>query len=199
MTTDEMPTIRPEEGGVSRRARREEEADTKRFGILPTILMLVAVFSITFGARLFVLQIATVEGVSMEGTLTDGERVLVLMCDYWFDTPLRGDVVMCSYPGREGTYIKRVLALPGEMVMIRDSTVYVDGRPLAERYVVNEAEEDFGPTRVPNDSYFVIGDNRPVSGDSRLASVGSLPISRIQGRAVAIVAPFDQFAELERR
>lgn len=163
------------------------------------LIMMVVVFALTFAARFFVLQVVTVDGVSMEGTLTHGERVLILMCDYWFDTPKRGDIVMCAYPDREGHFIKRVIGLPGEMVMIRDSTIYIDGRPIPERYIDNPSDADFGPTPVPEDSYFVIGDNRPVSGDSRLASVGALTRGQIKGRATAIVSPFDKFGALERR
>ena len=144
-------------------------------------------FLLTVVMRLFVLQIVTIDGVSMEGTLHPSERVVVMMFDYWIDEPHRGDIVLCSYPDVEEKFIKRILALPGEMVLIRNGVVYVNGRPLPEPYIDIPATEDFGPTMVEPDCYFVLGDNRTHSGDSRLASVGALPRENISGRAVMML------------
>lgn len=175
----------------------EPEKKKRRMTLKETAIVLAAAAVVALLARLFIFQVVTVDGASMQATLMDGERVAVLLTGYWFEDPQRGDVVMCRYPQRNERYIKRVIGLPGEMIMIRQGVVYVDGRPLAEGYVAVPADQDYGPTRVAQGSYFLMGDNRPVSGDSRLAAVGPLPLSMIEGRAAAVLAPFNRIRLLQ--
>lgn len=167
--------------------KKKERAKRRRVPLIELGVTLAVAVVIALVLRFWVLQVVTVDGISMEGTLLAQERVIVLMFDYWFDEPHRGDIVLCSYPGYEEMFIKRVLALPGEMVLIRDGVVYVNGRPLPEPYIDSPAEEDYGPTMVAEGCYFVLGDNRPHSGDSRLAAVGALPRENINGRAVMLL------------
>lgn len=116
----------------------------------------------------FVFVNATVPTGSMRDTIWEGDRLIALRFSYWFGEPDRGDIVIFNpqdYPGQH--YIKRVIGLPGETVEGRDGLVYIDGQPLEEPYVKEKLEENFGPFTVPEDSYFVMGDNRNNSNDSR--------------------------------
>lgn len=116
----------------------------------------------------FVFVNATVPTGSMRDTIWEGDRLIALRFSYWFGEPDRGDIVIFNpqdYPGQH--YIKRVIGLPGETVEGRDGLVYIDGQPLEEPYVKEKLEENFGPFAVPEDSYFVMGDNRNNSNDSR--------------------------------
>ncbi len=185
----------PEEGAPARadnpemgeaQPKRPKKKPKRRIRLIEAAITVGLALALTLFLRTFVFQITTVQGPSMEGTLHSNERVAVLLFDYWLGEPKRGDVVLCSYPEHDELFIKRVLALPGEMVLIREGIVYVDGRPLTEKYVDWPAEDDFGPTMVAENCYFVLGDNRPVSGDSRLAAVGALPRQNIKGRAVVL-------------
>lgn len=201
MSLDDHTNVTPGVDASSSDAPAARGNKKDRRGRPPLVEIAVTVgvaLLITLILRLFVLQIATVEGISMEGTLHPSERVVILMFDYWFDEPHRGDIVLCSYPGYEDMFIKRILALPGEMVLIRDGTVYVNGRPLPEPYIDSPATEDFGPTMVEDGCYFVLGDNRPNSGDSRLASVGSLPRENINGRAVLLLNTLERIERMQQ-
>src|SRR6201997_4061175 len=107
----------------------------------------------------FFYQPVKVEGTSMAPLRSDQERISINKCVYHSEPIERGDVVVFWYPlDRTKSFIKRVVGLPGEVVEIRQGIVYVDGTPLAEPYVPPQYEDlsDFGPMRVPRDSYFVM-------------------------------------------
>ncbi len=119
----------------------------------------------------FLYQPVKVEGTSMAPLLSDQERIFINKFVYRFEPIDRGDVVVFWYPlDRSKSFIKRVVGLPGETVEIRQGMVYVNGATLAEPYVPPQYEDlsDFGPIRVPRDSYFVMGDHRISSNDSRM-------------------------------
>ena len=107
---------------------------------------------------------------SMENTIMAGSRVVVLRPAYLFSDPKRGDIVVFKYPDDETqNYAKRIIGLPGETIEIRDGLVYVNGfeEPLEEDYLKETPTGSYGPYEVPEDSYFMLGDNREVSEDSR--------------------------------
>ena len=96
------------------------------------------------------------------------DRLIALRTAYWFSEPKRGDIVVFHYPdNEEELYIKRVIGTPGDIVEGKDGVVYVNGEALEEPYIKEPAEEDFGPYQVPKESYFMLGDNRNHSRDSR--------------------------------
>lgn len=142
----------------------------------------LAVLIMTFVARAF-----TVEGPSMLPTLEDGQRLLVDRLTYRFRPPERGDVIVFRYPANPREhFIKRIIGIPGDEVLITRGTVYVNGVPLDEKYVNGPmfTARPFGPIVVEPDTYFVLGDNRNNSEDSRDRRVGLVPRSHIVGRAL---------------
>jgi signal peptidase I len=145
----------------------------------------------------FLYQPVKVEGTSMAPLLSDQERIFINKFVYRFEPIDRGDVVVFWYPlDRSKSFIKRVVGLPGETVEIRKGMVFVNGVSLAEPYVPPQYEDltDFGPMRVPRDNYFVMGDHRISSNDSRV--FGPVPSHYIYGRAVFAYWPVDHFGSL---
>jgi signal peptidase I len=145
----------------------------------------------------FLYQPVKVEGTSMAPLLSDQERIFINKFVYRFEAIHRGDVVVFWYPlDRSKSFIKRVIALPGETVTIRQGVVTVNGMVVPEPYVPLQYEDvsDYGPTRVPADSYFVMGDHRISSNDSRV--FGPVPSQFIYGRAVFAYWPVDHFGSL---
>jgi signal peptidase I len=145
----------------------------------------------------FLYQPVKVEGTSMAPLLSDQERIFINKFVYRFEAIHRGDVVVFWYPlDRSKSFIKRVIALPGETVTIRQGVVTVNGTVVPEPYVPPQYEDvsDYGPQRVPADSYFVMGDHRISSNDSRV--FGPVPSQFIYGRAVFAYWPVDHFGSL---
>jgi signal peptidase I len=145
----------------------------------------------------FLYQPVKVEGTSMAPLLSDQERIFINKFVYRFEPIQRGDVVVFWYPlDRTKSFIKRVIGLPGETVEIRQGAVSVNGQVVPEPYVPRQYEDlsDFGPVRVPKDSYFVMGDHRISSNDSRV--FGPVANRFIYGRAVFAYWPVDHFGSL---
>ena len=146
---------------------------------------------------IFLYQPVKVEGTSMAPLLSDQERIFINKFVYRFEPIERGDVVVFWYPlDRTKSFIKRVIALPGESVEIRQGIVYVDEQEIKEPYVPPQYEDlsDYGPVRVPPNMYFVMGDHRISSNDSRV--FGPVPSRFIYGRAVFAYWPVDHFGSL---
>ena len=105
---------------------------------------------------------------SMENTIMPDDCILGFQQAYLFSDPKRGDIVIFPFPDDpEIIYVKRIIGLPGETVEIKDGYVYIDGEPLEESYVKDSTLGEYGPYEVPEDSYFMLGDNRNSSADSR--------------------------------
>jgi signal peptidase I len=149
------------------------------------------------GGGVFLYQPVKVEGTSMAPLLSDQERIFINKFVYRFEPIQRRDVVVFWYPlDHSKSFIKRVIGLPGESVEIRQGVVYVNGRAIDEPYVPAQYEDmsDYGPVRVAKDSYFVMGDHRISSNDSRV--FGAVPSKFIYGRAVFAYWPVDHFGSL---
>jgi signal peptidase I len=145
----------------------------------------------------FLYQPVKVEGTSMAPLLSDQERIFINKFVYRFEDIHRGDVVVFWYPlDRSKSFIKRVIGLPGETVDIRHGLLYVNGQLIPEPYVPPQYTDvtDFGPVKVPRDSYFVMGDHRISSNDSRV--FGPVASQFIYGRAVFAYWPVDHFGSL---
>jgi signal peptidase I len=149
---------------------------------------------------LFLYQPVKVEGTSMMPALTDQERIFINKFVYKFHIGdvHRGDTVVFWYPNdRTKSYIKRVIGLPGDRVEVDHGTVLVNGKPLEEDYVPQEYRDQMSmaPTTVGEDEFFVLGDHRRSSNDSR--SWGMVPRTLIYGKAVFVYWPLDKIGLLK--
>jgi signal peptidase I len=142
--------------------------------VLPAIVIAVLI-------NLFLAQATRVYGSSMEPNLHTDQRLVVEKLSYRLHEPRRGDVVVLRLPERgPELLIKRVIALGGETIEIRDGQVMIDGVVLQELYLTQETRGQYGPVQVPAGHIFVMGDNRGASNDSRI--FGPVDVSRIVGR-----------------
>jgi signal peptidase I len=146
---------------------------------------------------IFLYQPVKVEGTSMAPLLSDQERIFINKFVYRFEPIERGDVVVFLYPlDPSKSFIKRVVGLPGETIEIRQGRVFVDGRRLEENYVPPQFADasNYGPTPVPLGEYFVMGDHRISSNDSRM--FGPVANRYIYGKAVFAYWPAQQFGTI---
>lgn len=139
--------------------------------------------------RLFVLEPFYIPSGSMEPTLREHDRIIVSKLNYHFQEPKRGDIVVFKYPvDPRRNFVKRLIAAGGETVQIKNSRLYINGEPVPEDYLPRGLRfPDYGPVTVPEGSYFMMGDNRNNSEDSRVW--GFLPRNLIVGKAVVIYWP----------
>jgi len=157
--------------------------------VLETIVLTLLMFLIIH----FAVQNYRVDGQSMEPTLHDQELILVDKASYLFHPPERGDVIVFHYPlDPHVDYVKRIVAVPGDIISVVGETVTVDGVRLNEPYInKDDPGNPFSPIRnsiVPSNDYFVMGDNRGNSSDSRQWSF--VPRQNIVGKAAIIYWPF---------
>lgn len=186
-----------------RPGRRPPKSATRDYAEAVLVALVLA-----FALRAFVIQAYKIPSGSMKPTLLIGDYIVVEKVSYVFRPPARGDVVVFKYPHQDNDmrlgkwfrelyelvvyrhrvprrdYVKRVIAGPEDTVMGKNGGVFVNGRPAHEPYTRGVAAGDFGPYKVPRDSYFVMGDNRIESRDSR--HWGFVPRKLVRGRAALI-------------
>lgn len=151
-------------------------------------------FILAFLLKSFVLSTSIVEGESMEPTLVDGERIVYNKFVYLIGTPSRGDVVIIKRPFKN--YVKRIIALPGETVEMKNHVLFINDQPSEQLYLSDDSNAqtgNFGPYAIPENHYFVLGDNRAISKDSR-NGLGFIEESEIIGRSEFIYFPFSEWA-----
>ena len=163
---------------------------TANFDFLLYVLMLILV---TLAFRTFLFQPIWVDGESMKATLADKEMIIVDKTRYMYTLPVRGDIVICYYPQEPESRVKRVVAIAGDTIEIRDGAVYINTMLINEsEYWRGSIERDMPPCQVPWGHVFVMGDNRNFSADSRDENVGFIPLERISGRANYVLLPLPQ-------
>ena len=171
--------------------------------IISTVLYLLAVVALTFLFVQFVGQRTHVNGDSMNVTLEDGDNLIVDKLSYRFTDPERFDIIVFPYKYQEKTYyIKRIIGMPGETVQIIDGMVYIDGEMLDETYgkeVMQYSGVASDPITLGEDEYFVLGDNRNNSSDSRDPSVGNIQKDQIIGKAFIRIWPLNKFGILKHQ
>lgn len=158
---------------------------------------IIVAILLAFLLRTFIFATSVVEGDSMYPALEDGERIIFNKIVYIVSEPQRGDIVIIQHPQKN--YVKRVIGLPNEVIEMKNHDLYIDGKKQPNSFV---GEYDtlltgnFGPIQIPEDSYFVMGDNRAISKDSR-NGLGFIERSEIIGRSEFVIYPFKEW-ELTR-
>lgn len=162
--------------------------------ILSWVVVVVVALVLAYFINHVVLLTVKVPTGSMENTIQVGDKVMTYRQAYLFDDPARGDVIVFPFPDDESKdYIKRIIGLPGETVEGKDGLVYINGKPMEEPYVKEKIENDFGPYKVPKDSYFMMGDNRNGSEDSRFWINKFVSKNKIKGKAFLSYLPLKWF------
>jgi signal peptidase I len=167
--------------------------------IISNVLYIAAVLLFSFLIVRYVGQRTEVIGNSMVPTLEDGNQLVTDKITYRFREPERFDIIVFPHEPMHEFYIKRIIGMPGETVEIgEDGVIYINGEVLEENYGYGQTapQERTGEIVLGEDEYFVLGDNREVSLDSRYREVGNIPRSIIIGRAWVRIYPFDQFGLL---
>lgn len=148
----------------------------------------------------FAIQAVHVEGLSMFATLDDNDYLIANKIDYRLHGPERGDIVILRPPTNNTTdFIKRIIALPGERLLIRDGVIYINGHKLDEPYLpeawtIDNTWNNGVESTIPPNDYFVMGDNRNRSQDSRF--FGPISRDRIDGKAWFRIWPLDKFGDI---
>ena len=202
--------------------KKEQKKKTLAREILEWILTVVAAVLIALPIRAFAFELVRVDGISMDTTLANGEIMFVSKYDYastWLSfpwqnekakenatrittggDPKRFDVVICRYPGRGDTnFVKRVVGLPGDTVELKEGYLYINNEKIDEPYIQDEYRSGwlntFGPCTVPEGHFFVMGDHRNDSNDSR--SQGALPRNMIVGHVRSVLYPFNEIRGID--
>jgi signal peptidase I len=185
--------------GVAPESRKEVKKKSVRREILSWVLTLAAAVAIALLVRTFLFEPIRVDGESMTDTLQNGELMLVTKPEYILGTPSREDVIICRYPNRTEYFVKRLVAIPGDTVEIKynketgKNTLYVNGQAVDEPFLTqsrNDKDNSMAQLKLKNDEYFVLGDNRDNSNDSRY--VGTLHRSQIVGHVRFVFFPFSE-------
>lgn len=174
--------------------------------LLNTAIYLLCVLGAVWLVITFVGQRTEVEGASMENTLHNGDNLIVDKLSYRFHDPERFDIIVFPFQFQDNTYyIKRIIGLPGETVQIMDDgSIYINGEKLEENYGMEVIKpETIGraaePIELGDDEYFVMGDNRNNSGDSRTDMVGNIKRENIIGKAWLRIWPVSDFGILQHQ
>ncbi len=156
---------------------------------------IVVAFILALIIRAFFIQVFWIPSSSMEPSLDIKDRIVVNKVAYHFRSPRRQEVVVFREVAPAGSpkrdLIKRLVGLPGEILELKDGIIYVNGKKIEAKHPLNQDFADFGPVQIPDDHYFVMGDNRPASADSRFW--GFLPKQNVIGPAFLRIWPLTKF------
>ena len=184
------------------KGKEKERSKSLLRTILGYILYILVIIGLTWMIVTFVGQRTRVSGQSMETTLQDGDNLIVDKISYRFHDPSRYDIIVFPYKYEENTfYIKRIIGLPGETVQVKDGYTYINGKKLTSDIYGREVMDEPGiaeePIKLGSDEYFVLGDNRNHSQDSRDPYVGVLKRSDLMGRAFVRIYPLNKFGVIK--
>jgi signal peptidase I len=185
-----------------RAASAAPAATTNASSLLREVFEVVVLAVILYFGISFAVQAVHVEGLSMYATLDDNDYLIANKIDYRLHAPQRGDIIILRPPADNSKdFIKRVIALPGDKLLIRDSVVYINGHRLDEPYLPeawttlnNWPSNNSDGQVMKSNEYFVMGDNRNRSQDSRI--FGPIGRDRIDGRAWFRIWPLDHFGDI---
>ena len=202
---EEVKPEESEEEEKKKRKRRHKKGERDpQFNVvkelLNTVVYMGVVILLAFLIVTFVGQKVVVSGQSMESTLQNEDSLWVDKLSYTFGEPERFDVIVFPYKkGSDILFIKRVIGLPGETVQIQDGNIYINGELLEENYgleTINDPGIAGSKVTLAHDEYFVLGDNRNNSNDSRRSDVGNIKKEDIIGKAVFRIAPASKFGKI---
>lgn len=166
--------------------------------ILSWVMVIVIALISALLINRFVIYKVSSPTESMENTILVGEKVWTYRLAYLFTDPERGDIVVFPAPDNEDEdYIKRIIGLPGETIEGKDGIVFIDGVALKENYFKEEPTGDFGPYTIPEDCYFMMGDNRNISLDARYWENKFVERDKIEGKAIFKYPDFTWFGKVE--
>lgn len=181
----------------------EEPSKSYVHELLSLLIYIAIVLVLAFVVIHFIGQRTQVSGPSMIPALEDKDNLIVDKLSYRFRDPTRFDIIVFPYYYEEETYyIKRIIGLPGETVQIQNGAIFINGEELEETYgkeVIQDSGIAEDPIVLGDDEYFVMGDNRNESKDSRTPSVGNIKRSDIIGRAWVRIWPFSKFGVLKHQ
>ena len=172
--------------------------------ILSTSIYFLIVLILTFLVVTYVVQRTMVIGSSMEPMLSDGDNLIVDKLSYRFNEPQRFDIIVFPFRYAEKTYyIKRIIGLPGETVFIDENgTIFINGEELQESYgkeIIKDPGRAYEPITLGEDEYFVLGDNRNNSSDSRDPVVGNIHRDEFIGKAWMRIWPFSKMGMIKHQ
>lgn len=189
-----MPQVEPPTESWWTRLRQSQRENFQILGIALALAILI---------RLFVAEPRYIPSDSMDPTLQIGDRLVVEKVSYRLHAPQAGDIVVFYPPAQfeqqfgfipDKAFIKRVIGTPGDRIQVSNGTLYRNGQPLTEPYIAEPPAYEMNAVQVPNDSLFVMGDNRNNSNDSHVW--GFLPQQNVIGRAIFRFFPFDRWGQL---
>lgn len=191
--------------GQNRNKKEEKEQTSMMREIMSWVIYIAAVIVLTYLVITFVGQRTEVNGESMMETLHDGDNLIVDKISYRFRDPERYEIIVFPFEYEDDTYfIKRIIGLPGDTISIADGKVYIDGELLEDevygREIMMEPDGSLwqmDPIVLGEEEYFVLGDNRNNSMDSRDPSVGVLTKDDLMGRAWIRIWPLNAFGAIE--
>ena len=187
---------------TERRRLEDEQKRNARKEVFSWVRMFAIVIVVVFVLTQFIIINAKIPSGSMENTIMTHDRLIGFRFAYWFEEPQRGDIILFEYPVDETQiYIKRVIGLPGETVQIKKGKVYINGKKLkSDIYGITKYIDEPGiaeePLELGKDEYFCLGDNRPVSYDSRYEEVGPVHRSEIIGKVWIRIWPLTKFGKV---
>ena len=173
------------------KADKEEKKGFKREALSWVICIVVTILLTEFILN-FVIINANIPSGSMENTIMTNDKLIALRTSYWFNDPKRGDIIIFKYPDDESQlFIKRLIGLPGDTVEIRNGKVFINGveDEKANSHVPETPTGNYGPYVVPEGSYFMLGDNREHSKDSRFWQNTFVTYDEIVGKAIVRYYP----------
>jgi signal peptidase I len=182
----------------SKRVKKQKPKKSLKREIAEWTLTIVLAVGLALLIRTVWFEPVRVDGNSMLNTLANGELMIATKWGYLWNDPERFDVVICRYPDRNAIFVKRIVGLPGDTVEIRSGELYINGEAVDQPFDLVRDIRDYPSgaysnksTVVPPDHFFVMGDNRNNSNDSRNIDVEALPRSMIRGHVRYVVFPFN--------